>query len=275
MTRGKVGVIDASRETEQRAPDHDSRVVAPNMGERARADAFRIGDVARRVDDPVGETAQAAVGRYARARGSHISGVEPEILQVGRAPGRHEKMASREGSPILQHQFRAGANFGNRRVLDEIDALTLQDLAQSADQLGILLAGDRSRLDYGDVAAEPGMGLRHFQSDRPAAEDQQVGGPFLELEQRLVGEKRHLCEPRDGRNGGPAARGDHDAAGGDPVAAHLQRIRRDEAGVLAEHRGAERPIARLRIVGGDRGDGAMHVRADGGPVDHGLGQAYP
>ena len=44
------------------------------------------------------------------------------------------------------------------------------------------------------------MGLRHLQPDRPAAEDQQVAGRLLQVEQRLVGEPGHAVQPRQVRD---------------------------------------------------------------------------
>ena len=49
-------------------------------------------------------------------------------------------------------------------------------------------------------AAEPVMGLRHLQSDRPAADDDQVLGKHGVVEQSLVGQIIHRVEARDRRH---------------------------------------------------------------------------
>ena len=56
------------------------------------------------------------------------------------------------------------------------------------------------------------MRLRQLQTDRPAADDDQMIELVAVVEDCLVGEVGHLVEARDGRDGGDEPGGDHEAA---------------------------------------------------------------
>ena len=66
----------------------------------------------------------------------------------------------------------------------QLDAFLAQHLRNGCRDVGIFPAGElRSRLDDRDPAAEAAIGLRHFQADISAAQDDQVAGQAIELEQ--------------------------------------------------------------------------------------------
>jgi hypothetical protein len=52
------------------------------------------------------------------------------------------------------------------------------------------------------LRAEPAMRLRKLEPDRPAADDDEMLGTVLEIEDRLVGEIRRLGQARDRRHRG-------------------------------------------------------------------------
>ncbi len=73
-------VVDPGWQTEQGAADHDAGVVGSDMGEGARSDALRIGDVAHGIDASIGRTAQPAIGGDAGTAGPDIAGRQIERL---------------------------------------------------------------------------------------------------------------------------------------------------------------------------------------------------
>ena len=144
------------------------------MGEGARPDAPRIGDVAHRIDAPVGQAAQAAIGGDPGRSGPHVAGGQIERLQVRPSSDRDQQVAAGDPPPIGQDQRRAGLHCGDRGALQQRHAARRQRVAQPGDQFGIFLAGDGRRLDHADPAAQTGEGVGHLQADRAAAEDQQM-----------------------------------------------------------------------------------------------------
>ena len=73
-----------------------------------------------------------------------------------------------------------------------LDSFVAQHLQQCGRDIGIFAAGElRSRLDDCHAAAEPAVGLCHFQSDRAAADDDQMVGQSIELQRLDIGER--LC----------------------------------------------------------------------------------
>ena len=201
------------------------------MGEGARADAVRVGDVAHREDAPVGQAAQPAIGRDAGRAGLHVAGREIERLEVRPPADRDQQMTAVYSPAVRQDQCRPRLDRGHRGALQQRHAARRQRFAQSGDQLRVVLSGDGRRLHHGDAAAQAGEGVGHLQPDGAAAEDQQVVGTLRQIEQRGVGQMRDAVQPGDRRHRGGAAGGDDDAAGGDPAAVDRQRIGRDEAGL--------------------------------------------
>ena len=99
-------IVDPRRQAEQRAADHDAGVVGADMGEGARADALRVGDVADRIDAPVGQAAQSAVGGDARPAGPHVAGGQIERLEVRPPADRDQQVAAGDPAAVGQDQGR-------------------------------------------------------------------------------------------------------------------------------------------------------------------------
>ncbi len=74
------------------------------MGEGARTDALRVGDVAHGEDAAVGQAAQAAVGGDAGGAGPHVAGGQIERIQVGPPADRDQQMAAGDRSPIVEDE---------------------------------------------------------------------------------------------------------------------------------------------------------------------------
>ncbi|MDP1910493.1 MAG: hypothetical protein Q8K85_19505, partial [Hyphomicrobium sp.] len=80
---------------------------------------------------------------------------------------------------------------------------------------GIVLGERRRRLTHGDRAAEAAKRLRHFQTDRSTADDQQMLRPLRQIENGLIGEIRPLVETIDRRRRRHRSGRDHEPPGAD------------------------------------------------------------
>jgi len=111
-------------------------------------------------------------------------------------------------------------------------------------------------------SAEPAEGLRHLAADRAAADDQQLGHGLAQVEQRFIGEIRDLVDSGDRRHHWPRAGGDVETPAGEPAAADLERVRRDEPARAEDHIHAEAAESFRAVVGRDardhRGDAFHH-----------------
>ncbi len=195
-------------------------------------------------------------------------------------------MAAGDPPPVGQHQGGAGFDGGHRDAFQDRDPARRERRAQTRRQFGVFLAGDPPRLDQGHGAAEAGVRVRHFQPDRPAAQDQQMRGRLGQVEQGLVGQERHLVEAGDRRHRGAAAGGDDDAPCEDaPVFRRQGSLTArivdrqgggiEETGLAASTVGAEGAVASGGVGRGDRGDHAPHMRAHRVPVDRRRRQVDP
>jgi hypothetical protein len=70
----------------------------------------------------------------------------------------------------------------NGYTFPDVDAPRDQGLAQPSHQLWILFRRDPPGLDHRNFAAEARERIRHLQADGASPEDQQVIGPFFEIE---------------------------------------------------------------------------------------------
>ena len=109
-------------------------------------------------------------------------------------------------------EARAAADALDQRALADLDALGAQALQHHLRQLRIVLAERLQRLEHGDAAAEPQMGLGQLQADRAAADDDQMVELVAVVEDGLVGEVGHVVEAGDRRDGRRGAGGDDEAA---------------------------------------------------------------
>ena len=64
------------------------------MGEGARADALRVGDVAHGEDAPVGQAAQPAIGGDAGRAGLHVAGRQVQRLEVRPPADRDQQVTA-------------------------------------------------------------------------------------------------------------------------------------------------------------------------------------
>ncbi len=79
----------------------------------------------------------------------------------------------------------------------------------------------RPALDDGDLGTEVPEGLRHFQADVAAADDDEVRGQHVERERLDVRERYGFAQARDRWNGGACAKVEEDALAREPARAAL------------------------------------------------------
>ena len=140
------GVVDPRRQAEQGAADDDAGVVGADMGEGARADALRIGDVAHRIDAPVGQAAQSAIGGDAEPAGLHIAGrrgpAPPGSVAVRPRPANG---CRRSAVPSCSTSVGPGSTARTVAPSKQRDAARREAVAQSGDQFGVLACRRSSR----------------------------------------------------------------------------------------------------------------------------------
>ncbi len=117
----------------------------------------------------------------------------------------------------------------------DVDLLVGEQAPQRVGDVGIL-AGEELRavLDDGDAAAEAPVGLRELEADVAAAEDDQVLGQAVELEQLDVRQRRRGEARESAGSSGRVprlrkTRSPLSSARAAVVQRHFDRLRRDEA----------------------------------------------
>ena len=124
-----------------------------------------------------------------------------------------------------------------------------------------IVLGERRRgLQHRHPGAEPAVRLRELEPDRPRADDEEMLGAALELEDRLVGEIGRLGQSRDRRHRGGRAGRDHEAPRLDLEISDRDGCGIGEARRAGDHVHAEAGEALLRVVRRDRRDDAVHMR---------------
>ena len=173
-------------------------------------------------------------------------GLEVEPVDDGAATGSDQKMAAVDCFGAAGAGYRDVHSACRRRqpvdacALPQVDAVFDQASANDVDQFRLVLRQDARHLHDRDVTAQPAVGLRHFDADRPTADDDQMRGPFGVVEDGLVGEVGHAIETRYRRNGRHRSGRHHDTARADTGAVFgLQFARAGEASGLLDHAHAE------------------------------------
>ena len=86
-------------------------------------------------------------------------------------------MVSSPPGAFERHRRRCRRHASTRVDLDaaaDDDALALELIEHDGGAFRIVLGERRRRLQHGHLAAEPAEGLRHFQADRPGADDDEM-----------------------------------------------------------------------------------------------------
>ena len=148
------------------------------------------------------------------------------------------------------------------------DALAFELVEHDRGAFRIVLGERLRRFQHGHRAAEPAEGLRHFQADRPGADDDEMLRPLGEIENRLVGEIRTLRRAR-GSAAAPASirSRSRNGARGFRIVADDDRPAVLEFRVALDHAHAKPGEALRRIGRRDRGDHALHVIVHLGEID--------
>ncbi len=140
---------------------------------------------------------------------------------------------------------------------------------QTGDELGIVARQHRPDVENRDPRAQPAMGLRHFDPDRPAADDDQMVRPIAVRENRFVRQVGNVREPGDRRDRGIRAGRDDKTARPDFDLAGADRRGAREAGFAAQDPDPE-PLEPLRgIIRRDCRDHLLDTIGGGSEIDIG------
>src|ERR1043166_4051185 len=204
------GLVGARAQAEQHVPDDDPGVVIRRVGELQPAR-----HVADRVDAAVAG-AQPFVDEDAARPGLDAGSSKVEAVEVRAPAGRDKQMARLDRLLLVRRrhddaQLRAAFDAQNAGAGTDADALARELIEQDRGAFRIVV-GERGRgFDDRDARAETAERLRHFETDRAGADDDELFGAYGEVEHGLVGQIRDLVEPGDRRD--RAARAGRDPEG--------------------------------------------------------------
>ena len=111
------------------------------------------------------------------------------------------------------------------------------------------------------------MRLREFEPDRPAADDDEMVGPVLEIEDRLIGQRLDAVDAGDRRNDRRRAGRDDEAPRRNPMTAGFEGPFVDEAALGLDNLDAEALEALDGIVRRDGIDHRAHMGVNGAEID--------
>ncbi len=125
----------------------------------------------------------------------------------------------------------------------DVDALGLEDVLDGGGDVLVLARGQpRTLLDDGDPRTEPAIHLGELERDVTAADDHQMLGQDVEVEDADVGEVVDVGQPRDVRYHGPATDVEEDPVGLEHLVVDPDGARSLESGVPANQRAAPHAV---------------------------------
>ena len=156
-----------------------------------------------------------------------------------------------------------------------IDTLIGQTAEQHRGELRIIARHCAGGLDNRDGSTELAVGLREFDAARARANNDEVVGEPIVVENGLVREIRYGFDAGDRRNRRLRTRRDHDMSGADRAVTGGNRPRPDKACLGAQYVNPK-PLETLdQIMRRDRLHDAAHVPANRGEIDIRPGAANP
>ena len=233
--------------------------------------------IADRKGAPVGRAQPRVDGDSCCAR------LDPRGTQVKRVDAR--------AAPRSDQQMRSGdplavGEAGDNRVSVPLDAGDLdagaerdpfsgQMAGETRDEFGIVARKHRPDIKHRDPRAQPAMRLRHLDSDRTAADHEQMVRPLAVGENRFIRQIGNVREPGDRRDRGIRPRRDDKAARPDLDLAGSDRGGTREARFAAQDPDPE-PLETLdRIVRRDRRDDVLDTVGGGREIDIGSSRENP
>ena len=206
---------------------------------------------------------------------------KPKPIDRRLATGGDKKMRALDffftlGAVNRQRHF--AGTMRDRHHLDRAaqhDAIAFELVEDDCRAFGIVLGERPRRFADGDGAAETAERLRHFQTDRSTADDNEMRGQHVEIENGFVGETRSAVETRDRRQSRRRTGGDDKTAG-----ANFKLIGDGDGALVLErrvpldHAHAQSGKALGRIDWRDRGDHALHMRAHLSEIDRHRRRAH-
>jgi hypothetical protein len=152
---------------------------------------------------------------------TYAGGVETKRLRVRRAAGRNQQVRAFDDAGALgglnpHRELPAGDGIdaGNPRAHPHVDAVVPQDAQDGFGDIRIFPGQDaRAPLQHRYARAEPAKRLSEFDRDHAAAEDDEVLGHFVEVEDRRGIQRAYGVQPGNGGSRGTAAGVDDEPIG--------------------------------------------------------------
>ena len=237
------------------------------LGDRHRGQVQPVGHVAQGVDMRLAGAAVLVDGHRAEAVGGHSGGRQPQPVGIGGAADGGEHQVGLDAAAVGQHHAPRRALGRHSRhcgAAVQADALVGQRLVQRAAQILVEAAqGQVLAQDQVHLGAEAGEDAGEFHRDIAAADDGDARRHGLQVEGVVRDDA--MLRAREVGPDRAAAGGNHDAFGGDALAAHLQRVRVDEGGARLEH-GAAGAVHQLAVDAVQPADLAVLGGDQRGPV---------
>ena len=124
--------------------------------------------------------------------------------------------------------------------LAQVDALLTQTAPDQFRSFRLVARQDDVPLQHGHGGPEAPEGLGQFKSDRAAADDDEVFGPFGQIEDGFIGVGAGFGQTRNGRQCGAGTGGNDEAPGRDPLGAGDDLVRCRKARLCLYHLNAKR-----------------------------------
>ena len=196
--------------------------------------------------------------------GSKIKGIQGHMAACG-----DEDVRAGDGGAI----FQAGANFarsadqaGYGRAFQDCDTFGAQRSKHHPGKFRIIFTKRMHALDDSYHTAQASMGLRHFDTNRAAADDDKMARLFAQGKDRFVGQVGHGFHARNGRDQRPRPCGNDKAASADDGTPRLQVGGGYESAVCADDVHAKAFKPGLAIHRGNGFDHAGYMIFDGSEI---------
>ena len=181
-------------QTKEHRPDQNARVVASHMGELQTT-----GHIARSVNALVGDGPQVRSNLQATTIMGNVAFVQIQLVDIHLAPDSHQQMRPAEIT------FRRVNCDGLARttdlfglcLFDDLNAFGPQIVQCNRRQLRVILAQRLHAFDNGHLGSKPRVGLRHFQTNRATANDNQMLRLLTQIKDVFVGVVGDVFQPRD------------------------------------------------------------------------------
>lgn len=140
----------------------------------------------------------------------------------------------------------------------------IQLFADNGDQILIVFRHNRRHFEHGYIRTEMPVRLRHFDTDGPAADHNQMTWQLILLEYVFIGEIRHVLNAGDRRHKSPRSCCNHEPPGLNALTARFNFLRAGKPCGSFNHVYAKTLETLHRIIRFDSGDRVMDMAIDFG-----------